>query len=66
MSMHDFRVVFGATHSNLIFDIVVPSGMNDADAEGIKLRIAKAAHDIDPTFRCVITIDRDYTGCMGG
>lgn len=40
--------------------------MDEADAEGIKLRIAKAAHDIDPTFRCVITIDRDYTGCMGG
>ena len=63
---HDFRMVSGEKTTNLIFDIVVPSGMNDADAEGIKLRIAKAAHDIDPTFRCVITIDRDYTGCMGG
>lgn len=63
---HDFRMVSGEKNTNLIFDIVVPSGMNDADAEGIKLRIAKAAHDIDPTFRCVITIDRDYTGCIGG
>ena len=64
--IHDFRMVSGEKNSNLIFDIVVPSGMDEADAEGIKLRIAKAAHDIDPTFRCVITIDRDYTGCMGG
>ena len=63
---HDFRMVSGEKNTNLIFDIVVPSGMDEADAEGIKLRIAKAAHDIDPTFRCVITIDRDYTGCMGG
>ena len=63
---HDFRMVSGEKNTNLIFDIVVPSGMNDADAEGIKLRIAKAAHDIDPSYRCVITIDRDYTGCMGG
>ncbi len=63
---HDFRMVSGEHTTNLIFDIVVPSGMDEADAEGIKLRIAKAAHDIDPTFRCVITIDRDYTGCMGG
>lgn len=63
---HDFRMVSGEKTTNLIFDIVVPSGMDEADAEGIKLRIAKAAHDIDPTFRCVITIDRDYTGCMGG
>lgn len=63
---HDFRMVSGEKNTNLIFDIVVPSGMNDADAEGIKLRIAKAAHDIDPSYRCVITIDRDYTGCIGG
>ena len=63
---HDFLMVSGEKTTNLIFDIVVPSGMNDADAEGIKLRIAKAAHDIDPSYRCVITIDRDYTGCIGG
>lgn len=35
-------MVSGEKNTNLIFDIVVPSGMNEPDAEGIKLRIAKA------------------------
>lgn len=38
---HDFRMVSGEKNTNLIFDIVVPSGMNEPDAEGIKLRIAR-------------------------
>lgn len=58
---HDFRMVSGERNTNLIFDIVVPCGMKDSDAEDIKQRIAKAAHGIDPSYRCVITIDRDYT-----
>ena len=31
--MHDFRVVYGPTHSNLIFDIVVPTKFEVSDKE---------------------------------
>ena len=48
---HDFRMVSGEKNTNLIFDIVVPSGMDEADAEGIKLRIAKAAHNRPRLYR---------------
>lgn len=31
LSLHDFRVVFGETHTNLIFDLVVPFGYENED-----------------------------------
>ena len=33
LSMHDFRVVLGQTHSNLIFDVVVPHECHKSDAQ---------------------------------
>lgn len=62
LCFHDFRMVSGEKTTNLIFDIVVPSGTNEAQIEDIKHRVASAAHDIDEAYRCVITIDCDYTG----
>ena len=33
LSMHDFRAVFGPTHTNLVFDVVVPPGFSLSDRE---------------------------------
>ncbi len=62
LCFHDFRMVSGEKTTNLIFDIVVPTGMSIEETEEIKHRVAAAAHDIDETYRCVITIDCDYMG----
>lgn len=59
ISMHDFRVVWGTTHSNLIFDICDPFEFGMSDAELTNL-IAEKIHDIDPTYHAVITVDHDY------
>lgn len=59
IGMHDFRVVCGVTHSNLIFDIVVPFEFRISDAELIEL-ITDKIRDIDPSYRAVITVDHDY------
>lgn len=60
LSMHDFRVVLGKTHSNLIFDILVPPGYKTCDEE-LRERVQREVRNIDPAFHCVITLDRNYT-----
>ncbi len=55
--IHDFRFVTGATHSNLIFDVVVPFECKLTDAE-IRRVIADRISRLDPTFFTVVTVDR--------
>jgi cation diffusion facilitator family transporter len=57
--MHDFRVVWGVSHSNLIFDVVVPFDFQWSDDELIKL-ISDGIYTIDATYHSVITVDHDY------
>lgn len=59
IGMHDFRVVRGVTHSNLIFDIVVPFEFEMRDSELIDI-ISDKVLEIDPSCRAVITVDHDY------
>ncbi len=58
-SMHDFRVVWGLSHSNLIFDVVVPF---DADWSDEKLiaHIADEIKKLDASYHAVITVDHTY------
>ncbi len=58
-SMHDFRVVFGVTHSNLIFDVAVTDGFPLSDKE-LSERIENDIKKLDPSYNTVITVDRDY------
>lgn len=60
LSMHDFRVVLGKTHSNLIFDILLPPSYNSCETE-LRKSIDEEIKKIDATFHSVITIDRNYT-----
>ena len=57
LSIHDFRFVKGATHSNLIFDISTPFEYKLSDAE-IKKKVADCVSNINPNYFVVITIDR--------
>ena len=59
ISIHDFRVVHGTTHTNLIFDMAVPFEVKDSDAE-VSGKIADAIHEhLGTTYHAVVTIDRD-------
>lgn len=58
-TIHDFRVVSGPTHTNVIFDLVVPYSCKLSEGE-VKSRMADAIHASDPTCFAVITIDRLY------
>lgn len=62
-SVHDVRVVSGPSHTNLIFDVVVPHDLKLTDKE-IKERICAAIPRLQqqPPMYAVIDIDRDFTG----
>ncbi len=57
LPIHDFRVVVGESHTNLIFDIVVPYEYHLSENELCTI-IGKAVENKNPNCYCVITIDR--------
>lgn len=59
ITMHDFRVVFGDTHTNLIFDVNLPFDYETND-DFFCSEITKEIRKVDPTYNTVITVDRNY------
>lgn len=59
-SMHDFRVVDGPTHTNLIFDVVLPRNSKYSEQE-FKNLIETGVKEYNPNYFTVICIDRGYT-----
>lgn len=57
VKIHDFRIVPGDTHTNLIFDVAVPFEVKDSD-ETVKRRIDEAVRGTRPECFTVITVDR--------
>ena len=60
LSIHDFRIVPGPTHTNLIFDVVAPHGFRLEDDQ-LKASIRQAVSVLDSTYRTVVQVDRSYT-----
>ncbi len=59
LTIHDLRIVNGPTHTNLIFDCVVPTGFSTPDRE-VKKQISALVREKYPNHYCVITIDKSY------
>lgn len=57
LSIHDFRVVIGTTHTNMIFDVVLPFDSKMTEIE-VKEKICKAVSSRRNNCHCVITVDR--------
>lgn len=55
--MHDFRVVIGNTHTNLIFDVELPFEVTE-NPRDIAKRIEEEVQKVRPDCYCVITVDR--------
>lgn len=58
-SLHDFRMVPGETHTNLIFDVVVPFHVKMSNVE-IQKRLEEYIKKKDHMYFLVITYDRLY------
>lgn len=59
MSIHDFRVVDGLTHTNLIFDLIVPHKYKMSNDEICRL-IDNKLSKIDERYFAVITVEHAF------
>ena len=59
ITIHDFRMVPGVTHTNLIFDAVIPHSVKDSDKK-ITEEISAIVSKRLPGCLCVIQIDRPF------
>lgn len=59
LSIHDFRVVAGPTHTNLIFDMVVPFDFPLPDVD-VADQVQKKIWKYNPVYFAVIEIDKAY------
>ncbi len=62
LTMHDFRMVVGKTHTNLIFDVVLPFEFKHTEKEMSKLIQSDVFRTLGREYYCVINFDRNYTG----
>ncbi|HBA62254.1 MAG TPA: cation-efflux pump [Lachnospiraceae bacterium] len=62
VSFHDFRMVDGKKHVNLIFDLVVPFEYSEEEKEKLKENVKKRVKDFDSRCDCVILIEHSYVG----
>lgn len=59
ITIHDFRMVPGPTHTNLIFDAVVPYGCPLTDRE-VASRIQTAVRALDGNYFAVVAVEKSY------
>ena len=59
LSIHDFRMVPGPSHTNLVFDAVIPSGLSKT-AEEVRKEICQAVEEKMPGRFAVVTVDTSY------
>ena len=58
-SLHDFRMVKGPTHTNVLFDLVVPFDIKKSESE-IRKNVETIVKTIDSNYYSVINIDKSY------
>jgi cation diffusion facilitator family transporter len=57
--IHDFRVVEGVTHTNLIFDLVTPHKYKYKPSELVRM-VEDGLAGLDKTYYAVITVEESY------
>ncbi len=59
VTVHDFRMVEGPTHTNLIFDVACPFDLGLSDNE-VRRQVEAMVALLEGDYRAVITVDRIY------
>lgn len=60
LSIHDFRMVKGKTHTNIIFEVTVPPRYKTTDG-ALRRLYREQIKALNPAYDVVITVDRSYT-----
>ena len=58
-TFHDFRVVKGETHTNLIFDLIIPF-CDDSEKAKISADLTKRFKEKDPSLELVMVIEHSF------
>lgn len=58
-TIHDFRMVEGPTHTNLIFDLVIPHNCKMKKSE-IYRRVNELVNELGPQYYTVITVENSF------
>ena len=59
LQFHDFRIVKGPTHTNLLFDVLVPYKFPVKDSELI-VQIDRRVKELNPSYFIVVKVDHTY------
>lgn len=59
LTIHDFRMVSGPSHTNLIFDVVVPHPFPLTDRQ-VTARIQEEVQKLDRTYFAVVEVDQSF------
>ncbi len=59
LQFHDFRIVKGPTHTNLLFDVLVPYKFPIKDSE-LVVQIDRKVKELNPTYFIVVKVDHTY------
>lgn len=60
ISIHDFRMVAGPTHTNLIFDAVIPHSCKESEIQ-LRAKIRQLVNDMDENYFAIVTIDHPFS-----
>ena len=59
VTIHDFRMVTGPTHTNVIFDIVVPYDVKRTEDE-IRRDIERMVKTLDENYYATVNVDKSF------
>lgn len=59
LTIHDLRLVPGTTHTNIVFDCVLPAGYDRTEQE-LLTYFEEKAKERSPEYVCVVEIEQDY------
>ena len=60
LSLHDLRIVPGKTHTNVLFNLVLPAGYAGDKVE-LLTQMEQFIKEQDPTYNCIIKLEQSYT-----
>ena len=59
LTIHDFRITPGPSHTNLIFDVLVPYGFRLTDGQ-VRSQLGQRVKELSDRYYPVIQVDRSY------
>lgn len=60
LTFHDFRVVFGQTHTNILFDVVLPYNLK-IEEDDLQNYISIEFKNLNEGYNVIVKVDREYT-----